>query len=224
MIYLTLAYEFFKIGLFSIGGGMATLPFLMDLTAKYDWFTASELANMVAISESTPGPVGINMATYAGYNAGGVPGAIVATLALTAPALIIIVLIARFLENFSENRTVKAVFYGIRPTVAALIGYAVWELLKIALVTATGTVLKINYISLLICITFFILLQIKGLNKLHPLIWIISGAVVGSVLKMYIQAHAYRCRLLSMQEKFTHHTIADINPTLTETQISICVF
>lgn len=184
MIYLTLAYEFFKIGVFSIGGGMATLPFLIDLTEKYDWFTASELANMVAISESTPGPVGINMATYAGYNAGGVPGAIVATLALTAPALIIIVLIARFLENFSENRTVKAVFYGIRPTVAALIGYAVWELLKIALVTATGTVLKINYISLLICITFFILLQIKGLNKLHPLIWIIAGAVVGIVLKM----------------------------------------
>ncbi len=184
MIYLTLAYEFFKIGLFSIGGGMATLPFLMDLTAKYDWFTASELANMVAISESTPGPVGINMATYAGYNAGGVPGAIVATLALTAPALVIIVIIARFLENFSENNTVKAVFYGIRPTVAALIGYAVWELLKIALVTATGTVLQINYINLLICITFFLLLQIKKLGKLHPLVWIIAGAAVGIVLKM----------------------------------------
>lgn len=184
MIYLTLAYEFFKIGLFSIGGGMATLPFLMDLTAKYDWFSASELANMVAISESTPGPVGINMATYAGYNAGGVPGAIVATLALTAPALIIIVVIARFLENFSENPTVKAVFYGIRPTVAALIGYAVWELLKIALVNTTGTVLEINYINLLICLTFFILLQVKSLSKLHPLVWIITGAVVGIVLKM----------------------------------------
>ena len=125
MIYLILAYEFFKIGLFSIGGGMATLPFLMDLTGKYDWFTISELTNMVAISESTPGPVGINMATYAGYNAAGVPGAIVATLALTAPAWIIIILIAKFLENFSENRNVKAAFYGIRPAVAALIGYAV---------------------------------------------------------------------------------------------------
>ena len=99
MIYLILAFEFFKIGLFSIGGGMATLPFLMDLTNKYDWFTVSELTNMVAISESTPGPVGINMATYAGYNAAGVLGAIVATLALTAPAWIIIILIAKFLEN-----------------------------------------------------------------------------------------------------------------------------
>ena len=76
MIYLTLAIEFFKIGLFSIGGGMATLPFLMDLTTRYDWFTASELTNMVAISESTPGPVGVNMATYAGYSAAGVPGAV----------------------------------------------------------------------------------------------------------------------------------------------------
>ena len=83
MIYLQLAFEFFKIGLFSIGGGMATLPFLMDLTKKYNWYTASELANIVAISESTPGPVGVNMATYAGYNAAGIPGALIATLSLT---------------------------------------------------------------------------------------------------------------------------------------------
>ena len=103
MIYLILAYEFFKIGLFSIGGGMATLPFLMDLANKYDWFTVSELTNMVAISESTPGPVGINMATYAGYNAAGILGAVVATLALTAPAWIIIILIAKFLG--SEEHT-----------------------------------------------------------------------------------------------------------------------
>lgn len=120
MIYFTLAYEFFKIGLFSIGGGMATLPFLMDLAGKYDWFTIAQVADMAAISESTPGPLGVNMATFAGYHAAGIPGALIATLALTAPALIIIILIAKFLENFSENQTVQAVFYGIRPTVAAL--------------------------------------------------------------------------------------------------------
>ena len=118
MIYLTLAFEFFKIGLFSIGGGMATLPFLMDLTTKYDWYTASDLPTWWR-SARVPRPVGINMATFAGYSVAGIPGALVATLALTAPALIIIVIIARFLENFSENPTVKAVFYGIRPTVAA---------------------------------------------------------------------------------------------------------
>lgn len=184
MIYLILAYEFFKIGLFSIGGGMATLPFLMDLTNKYDWFTVSELTNMVAISESTPGPVGINMATYAGYNAAGVPGAIVATLALTAPALIIIVLIAKFLENFSENANVKAAFYGIRPAVAALIGYAVWELLKIAIVAVSGGQVQVNLTNVAVCGVTFVLLQVKKLGKLHPLVWIAAGACVGIVLKM----------------------------------------
>lgn len=158
MIYLILAYEFFKIGLFSIGGGMATLPFLMDLTRKYDWFTVSELTNMVAISESTPGPVGINMATYAGYNAAGILGAIVATISLTAPAWIIIIMIAKFLENFSENANVKAAFYGIRPAVAALIGYAVWELLKIALVSAAEGKMEINLINAAVCIVTFALL------------------------------------------------------------------
>ncbi len=184
MIYLTLAFEFFKIGLFSIGGGMATLPFLMDLTAKYDWYTASELANMIAISESTPGPVGINMATYAGYNAAGIPGAVVATLSLTAPALIIIIVIAKFLENFSENPTVKAVFYGIRPTVAALIGYAVWELLKIALVITGSETTQIAYTSVFIFLGAFLLLQVKRLKKLHPLVWIIAGAVIGILFKI----------------------------------------
>lgn len=184
MIYLILAYEFFKIGLFSIGGGMATLPFLMDLANKYDWFTISELTNMVAISESTPGPVGINMATYAGYNAAGVPGAIVATLALTAPAWIIIILIAKFLANFSENKHVKAAFYGIRPAVAALIGYAVWELLKIALVTVETGDVQINWINVIVCVVTFALLQIKKLGKLHPLAWIVAGACIGIVLQM----------------------------------------
>ena len=184
MIYLILAYEFFKIGLFSIGGGMATLPFLMDLTNKYDWFTVSELTNMVAISESTPGPVGINMATYAGYNAAGVLGAIVATLALTAPAWIIIILIAKFLENFSENKNVKAAFYGIRPAVAALIGYAVWDLLKIALVSAAEGKLQVNMVNAIVCVAAFALLQIKKLGKLHPLAWIAAGACIGVVLKM----------------------------------------
>ena len=184
MIYLILAYEFFKIGLFSIGGGMATLPFLMDLANKYDWFTVSELTNMVAISESTPGPVGINMATYAGYNAAGVLGAIVATLALTAPAWIIIILIAKFLENFSENANVKASLYGIRPAVAALIGYAVWELLKIAIVTVSGGQVQVNLTNVAVCGVTFVLLQVKKLGKLHPLVWIAAGACVGIVLKM----------------------------------------
>lgn len=184
MIYLTLIAEFFKIGLFAIGGGMATLPFLMDLTSRYDWFTASELANMVAISESTPGPVGINMATYAGYNAAGVPGAIVATLALTAPAIIIITLIAKFLDNFSENKIVKSVFYGLRPAVAALIGYAVFELLKISVVSNVNGKLQPNLTAIALCAVVVALLQVKKLKDLHPIIWIAAGAVLGILLGM----------------------------------------
>lgn len=185
MIYLQLIYEFFKIGLFAIGGGMATLPFLMDLTTKYDWYTAKELTNMVAISQSTPGPVGINMATYAGYNAAGIPGAIAATLALVAPALVIIVIIAKFLANFSENKTVQAAFYGIRPTVAALIAYAVWELLKISMaVINKNGVTTIDYVSVIICLVIFGIMQLKPFRKLHPLAWIVLGAVIGIVLKL----------------------------------------
>lgn len=185
MIYLQLIYEFFKIGLFAIGGGMATLPFLMDLTAKYDWYTKTELTNMVAVSQSTPGPVGINMATYAGYNAAGVPGAIAATLALVAPALVIIVVIAKFLANFSENPMVQSAFYGIRPAVAALIGYAVWELIKISMATVSGTgVTTIDYVSAFICLIVFAVMQLQPCKKLHPLVWIVLGAVIGIVLKL----------------------------------------
>lgn len=184
MIYLQLIYEFFKIGLFSVGGGMATLPFLIDLTTKYDWYTKSELTDMVAISQSTPGPVGVNMATYAGYNAAGISGAIVATLALVAPALIIIVLIAKFLENFSENTLVKASFYGIRPTVAALIGYAVWELLKITLVTTEGAAIHIDYTGIIVCLGLLAAMYIKQLKKLHPLIWIAVGAILGIIFQL----------------------------------------
>ncbi len=184
MIYLTLMMEFFKMGLFSIGGGMATLPFLMDLTTRYDWFSASELADMVAISESTPGPIGINMATYAGFHAAGVPGAIVATLSLCAPAIIIISIIAKFLTNFSENKTVQAVFYGFRAVVPALIGYAVLELLKITLVVSAAGNAFIQWLSIGICALVFALLQWKPLKALHPIVWILVGVVAGIVFQI----------------------------------------
>ncbi|MCI9076414.1 MAG: chromate transporter [Dorea sp.] len=185
MIYFQLIYEFFKIGLFAIGGGMATLPFLMDLTERYDWYTKAELTNMIAISQSTPGPVGINMATYAGYNAAGVFGAITATLALTAPALVIIMVIAKFLADFSENKAVQAAFYGIRPAVAALIGYAVWELVKISLSVTNGSqITGIDYPGAFICLASFGIMQIKYCRKLHPLVWIAAGAIIGILLKL----------------------------------------
>ena len=92
MIYLRLFYAFFKTGLFSIGGGLATLPFLYEMAEKYSWFTEEDIANMLAIAESTPGPIGVNMATYVGIQTGGILGGFWATFALVLPSFIIILL------------------------------------------------------------------------------------------------------------------------------------
>ena len=196
MIYLKLAFEFFKTGLFSIGGGMATIPFLMELTEKYDWYTMEELSNFIAISESTPGPVGVNMATYAGYNAAGVPGALVATLFLVLPSFIVIMIISSVLNKFRENKYVVNGFYGIRPTVAGLLFVVAFTLIKnvvfplngsasdpgMIMIASTNTLL--NLTSLIIIGVSFALMQIKPIKKLHPVIWIAIGAVLGIVLKL----------------------------------------
>ena len=105
---LQVFYEFFKIGLFAIGGGPATIPFLIDLTEKTDWYTMEELTNMIAISESTPGPVGLNMATYVGFQSLGAFGGVVSSVGLTFPSVIVIILIAKFLNNFNDNPYVGA--------------------------------------------------------------------------------------------------------------------
>ena len=117
-------YEFFKTGLFALGGGLATIPFLTEMMNKYHWFTADMLTDMIAVSESTPGAIGINMATYTGYHINGVMGGIVATLGLIAPSIIVICIVAQFLKKFKDSELVKSVFYGIRPAVTALIASA----------------------------------------------------------------------------------------------------
>lgn len=184
MIYITLFFEFFKIGLFAVGGGMATIPFLMELAERYPWFTPAELANMIAISESTPGPIGINMATYAGFNAAGLPGALLATFSLVLPALIIIILIAKFMSNFSDNKYVKGAFTGIRPMIAALIGYAIWQIASITFFSREGSQILFHWKPLLICAGFLLIFQWKPLKKLHPITWILVGAVIGILLKL----------------------------------------
>lgn len=130
MTYFILALEFFKIGLFAVGGGLVTVPFLYDLTEQYDWFTAKELTDMIAVSQSTPGPVGINMATYAGYKAAGVWGSLLATLSLVTPSVIVVYLISKILTKWKDNPNVLRVLGGIRPAVLALILFAGWDIAK----------------------------------------------------------------------------------------------
>lgn len=178
---LALIWSFFKIGLFAIGGGPATIPFLMDLAKAYPWFTMEELSDMIAISESTPGPIGLNMATYAGFKALGLGGGVVSTLALVVPSIIVILIIARFLEGFQENRTVKAVFAGIKPAVTALIAAAVINMIRVSLFTEAEGILTPRIPSIILGVVLFCLIQWKATKKMHPALWFLIAAVVGIV-------------------------------------------
>ena len=186
MSYLQLFYEFFKTGLFAIGGGLATIPFLTDMGTRTGWFTAGDLANMIAISESTPGPMGVNMATYVGFHVGGIPGGVIATLGLICPSIIVILVIAGFLKKFRESRGVDAVFYGIRPASTALIAAALMEVCAIALINtgaAFGTAEFFQWKSILLAVVVFACLQVKSLKKIHPIVFIAASAVVGVVFQ-----------------------------------------
>lgn len=189
MIYLQLFFEFFKAGLFAVGGGMATLPFLYDMSDKMGWFTYADLANMVAISESTPGPIGINMATYVGYTLRGVPGAVTATVGLITPSIIIILIIAKFLQAFKDSPLVDAAFYGLRPASTGLIAAAGLSVLALVLVNpgvseGAGILELINIKSiLLIAVLYYFTAVCKKTKGLHPVCFIAASAVVGIVFQ-----------------------------------------
>lgn len=180
---IDLFFSFFKIGLFAVGGGPATIPYLMDLTITKDWFTMQELTNMIAISESTPGPVGLNMATYAGFSTVGWFGGLIATLGLVIPSIVVIILIAKFMNNFSGNRYVKAAFGGIRPAVTALIAVAVYNLCKVSLFVEAEGVMQPAVKTMILAVAVFMLMRIKKLSKMHPAIWLLGAAVVGVLFR-----------------------------------------
>lgn len=182
MIYLVLFWEFFKTGLFSIGGGLATIPFLMDMADRYDWFTRADLSNMIAVSESTPGPIGINMATYVGFTTCGVAGSLIATTALVLPSLIIILIIAGFLTKFKENKLVKNTFYVLRPTVVGLLCVSVLSIINTVLVDfSSDTFLGIFKFEAIAVFAVLLFLIIK--YKKHPIVYIALGAITGIIFK-----------------------------------------
>ena len=188
MIYLQLFWEYFKIGLFAVGGGMATLPFLYDVSDKTGWFTYSQLADMIAVSESTPGPIGINMATYVGFTVGGIPGAAVATLAMIIPGIVIVLVVARMLGKFRGNRVVEAAFYGLRPASTGLIAAAgilvvMISLFNVDLYQATGRIADlVSWRGMILAAVIWVLTNlVKPTKKLHPILYIAASAVVGIV-------------------------------------------
>ena len=189
MILLRLFFEFFKVGLFSVGGGLATIPFLSDLGQRTGWFTSGQLADMIAIAESTPGPMGVNMATYVGFASAGVIGGVIATLGLVCPSVIVIVIIARFLKKFRQSGVVDAVFYGLRAASVALITSAMLQVARIALTTLEWEVKTpetgiLYWPAILLAAVIFVVSRYTRLKKLHPICFIAIAAVAGIIFQM----------------------------------------
>lgn len=185
-----LFFEFFKAGLFAVGGGLATVPFIREMGAAYGWVTEAEVANIVAIAESTPGPIGVNAATYVGFNVAGIPGSIVATLGLITPSVIIIILVAKAIRKYYQSHTVQSLFKSLRPAAIGLISAAGFSLLLVALniqadFTAfrfsadLSTLLRLGLFAVFCFFAFF-----KKTAKVHPLFFILAGGTLGAILSL----------------------------------------
>ena len=186
MIFLRLFFEFAKVGLLAVGGGLATIPFLQNMGANTGWFTSTDLTTMIAVSESTPGPMGVNMATYVGFETAGLPGAVIATLGLITPSIIIIMIIAGFLQKFRQSRTVDSVFQGLRPASTALIAAAGLSVALSVFVTVGGVethTFTPRWPVVVLSAIIFLCTQQKKLKKLHPVAFIAIAAVVGAVFQ-----------------------------------------
>ena len=167
MIYLLLITEFFKIGLFSFGGGYATIPFLYHISNTYNWYSLTELSQMVAVASITPGPVGINVATYAGLKTAGVLGSLCATISEMLPSLILVLIVAKLLKKFSENFYMKSIIETLKPISCALLTSVAIGLIKP----------EINNIKSMILLAILLLLSWK--SKKDPLFYILISAILG---------------------------------------------
>jgi chromate transporter len=180
--------EFFKIGLFAVGGGYATLPFLFRMADGHftfirqtGWISAEQIGNFIAIAQCSPGAVGLNVAAQAGYLYGGPAGGILAVLGLISPAIIIISVVARFLLLVKENKIAASVFSGLRPAATGLLSAAAWSVWRLALYNPANTVWHeiVRWREGLVCLVIFVLIvKFKG----HPVIYVALGAIAGMVM------------------------------------------
>ncbi len=195
MLYLRLFLEFFKTGLFAVGGGMATIPFLYEMSDATGWFTHGDLANMIAVGESTPGPIGVNMATYVGFVTGmgqgnllsAILGAVIATLGLITPSVIIILIIAAFLKSFRDSKYVNNAFYGLRPASTGLIAAAGLTVVLSNLFFADAglSLAAINWKGWILAVILWVLTnKVKKTKGLHPIIFIGASALCGIIFSM----------------------------------------
>lgn len=177
-LYVELAAVFFFIGLFCFGGGYGILPFIQSEVIDRGWMTAQEFVNVIAVSESTPGPLGINVATYVGFKMGGIVGAICSTVGLMLPAFLLVLLVSGILRTERGNKLWKRFIVGIQPVVVGLILYAAYTIAKSELVQMTGDAITIQWNGILLAVIGFF-----GVYKLkwHPVLLIGTAAVLGAI-------------------------------------------
>lgn len=173
MIYLQLFFEFFKIGLFSFGGGYATIPFLYHISQAYNWYSLEELTQMVAVASITPGPVGINVATYAGLKSAGIFGSALATTAEILPSLFLVIIVSKLLKKFSDNFYVKSTIETLKPISCALLTSVAIGLLKP----------ELRDVKAMILLAVLILISWK--SKRDPLFYILISAVIGVIFAYF---------------------------------------
>ncbi|MBE7708195.1 MAG: chromate transporter [Cyanobacteria bacterium SIG27] len=178
--YFLLFFEFIKVGLFTFGGGYASLPFLYQMIENYNWFSSFELTQMIAIAGITPGPIGFNMATFAGFKTLGILGALTSSLALVLPMIIITSLIFRIYLKFSESKLVKSILYVLRPTSCALIAGVGLRLFYSSILKNNLSFSNIDYLGLgLVVILFILTFKLRR----DPIIYMMIAAIVGVIIK-----------------------------------------
>lgn len=181
MIYFELFITFFKIGLFTFGGGYAMLPLIQDEVAAHNWIASEDLINFIAISESTPGPFAINMSTYVGTQMGGLFGGICSTLGVVLPSFIIILIVAKFFDKFKNNKYVKGCMSGLKPAAIGLIGSAVVSMALTVFFHDGFSVNVFTGIEFYVSLVLFAVMSVLAFKKVHPIIIICISAVVGIV-------------------------------------------
>ena len=169
-LFIQLFLQFFHVGVFSFGGGYATLPFLYDIAEKYHWYSAKQLTDMLAISSITPGPIGVNVATFAGFANCGILGSLIATTAIILPSYIIVTIVYKVLDKFRTNRNVKGAIRGLKPAGCALLSAVGIKLLFTSNLHLLGTLILVAFV-------------VASLKQKHdPLFYLGISAVLGLVI------------------------------------------
>ena len=186
MIYWELFYTFFKIGLFTFGGGYAMLPLIQEEVISHNWIPMEDLINFIAVSESTPGPFAINMATYVGTQMGGLLGGVCSTLGVVLPSFVVILIVAKCFEKFKNSFVVKGCMTGLKPAVVGLIGSAIVSVALTVFLPAgfslAGITSAFTSVSFYCSLVIFVLGTVLAFKKVHPIIIIVLSAVLGIVV------------------------------------------